>query len=118
MDDGPQVSEAGSRWDPVEREAVAFLRRPQHVVRQVAWPDPPTCGLKSQPGAGRNALEDKGLRVSAESPSAPLQRACGTAETAPKMPPDLAKLVAAWHRLPRAIRAGIVAMVSAAATGY
>jgi hypothetical protein len=30
------------------------------------------------------------------------------------MPPDLAKLVAAWHSLPPAIRAGIVATVEGA----
>jgi len=30
------------------------------------------------------------------------------------MPPDLATIVAAWQRLPPAIRAGIVAMVQAA----
>jgi hypothetical protein len=31
--------------------------------------------------------------------------------------PDLARIVAAWDRLPEAVRAGIVAMVRAAASG-
>jgi len=70
--------------------------------------------IKSRPAAGHNALQNKDLRASSESPSAPLQRAGETAETAPHLPPDLAHLVAAWHRLPPAIRAGIVAMVEAA----
>jgi hypothetical protein len=34
---------------------------------------------------------------------------------APELPPDLAAVVAAWPTLPEAIRAGILAMVEAAA---
>jgi len=30
------------------------------------------------------------------------------------MPPDLAQVAAAWHHLPEAVRAGILAMVGAA----
>ena len=70
--------------------------------------------IKSQPPAGHNALQNKDLRVSAESPSAPLQRAAQDALPAADLPPDLAQLVAAWQHLPEAVKVGILAMVTAA----
>ena len=36
------------------------------------------------------------------------------AVSGPELPPDLARVVAAWDRLPAAIRAGVLAMVEAA----
>jgi hypothetical protein len=36
------------------------------------------------------------------------------AEKQPKLPPDLAHLLAGWDQLPEAIRTGILAMVNAA----
>jgi len=44
-----------------------------------------------------------------------VQRAVENAETAPKMPPDLAQVAAAWQHMSEAVKTGIVAMVSAAA---
>jgi hypothetical protein len=35
-------------------------------------------------------------------------------DTAPELPPDVARIAAAWPTLPDAIRAGILAMVAAA----
>ena len=69
--------------------------------------------IKSQPPAGRKALQNKGLRVSAEGPSAPLQRAAQDALPAAEMPPDLAQIAAAWQHVPEAVRAGVLAMVTA-----
>ena len=69
--------------------------------------------IKSQPPAGRKALQNKDLRVSAESPSAPLQRAAQDALPAAEMPPDLAQIAAAWQHVPEAVRAGVLAMVTA-----
>ena len=77
----------------------------------IRTPDPL---IKSRPASLRNAFQNKDLRVSSESPSAPLQRAAEEALPAPDMPPDLAQVAAAWRGLPPAIRAGIVAMVDAA----
>jgi hypothetical protein len=71
--------------------------------------------IRSQRASLRNALQDKDLRVSAESPSAPFQRAGQDALPSAEMPPDLAQIAAAWQRLPDVVTAGILAMVSAAA---
>ena len=38
----------------------------------------------------------------------------GSLVEAEAIPPELAELAAVWHRLPHAVRAGIVAMVRAA----
>ena len=45
--------------------------------------------------------------VPAAVPSSP------TALSSPDLPPDLARVVAAWPRLPDAIKAGVLAMVPA-----
>jgi hypothetical protein len=58
------------------------------------------------------------LRPASPALSAPVQRAGENVESAQKMPPDLAQVAAVWQHLPEAIRAGIVAMVSAATTGH
>jgi len=42
---------------------------------------------------------------------------CGCAVTGAVADPDLAAVIAAWSKLPQAIRAGILAMVRAAAKG-
>ena len=69
--------------------------------------------FKSWPASLRNALQDKDLRVSAESPSAPFQRAVQEALPSADMPPDLAQIAAAWQRLPEAVKAGILTIVTA-----
>ena len=63
----------------------------------------------------RKSRNIKDLDPAAPGLSAPVQRAVENAETAPKMPPDLAQVAAAWQHLPEAVKAGIVVMVSAAA---
>ena len=111
------LSLAGSlARNPMKRAAV---RVAAHACPRLLAGAPPRARtldptIKSPAVSLHNALQNKDLRVSAESPSAPFQRAGETAETAPQMPPDLAQLVAAWQHLPPAIRAGIVAMVFAA----
>jgi hypothetical protein len=67
----------------------------------------------SRPASLRNALQDKDLRVSAESPSAPFQRAAQDARPAAEMPPDLAPVAATWQHLSIAVKAGISTMVTA-----
>ena len=61
----------------------------------------------------RKSRNTQDLQPAASDLSAPFQRAGGTAESAAGMPRDLAQVAAAWHRLPEAVKAGILAMVSA-----
>ena len=63
----------------------------------------------------RKSRNIKDLDPAAPGLSAPLQRAAENAENAPKMPPDLAQVAAAWQHMSEAVKTGIVAMVSAAA---
>jgi len=42
-----------------------------------------------------------------------VQRAAEKAENMPETPPDLACVAAAWQQLPEAVKAGILAMVTA-----
>jgi hypothetical protein len=46
-----------------------------------------------------------------------LQRADESPQNTPEIPPDSAQVLAAWHRLPEAVRAGILAMVKASSGG-
>jgi integrase len=54
------------------------------------------------------------LRLAAPERAAPAQRAAQP--EAPTTPPDLAAVMAAWHDLPAAVRAGVVALVRAASS--
>jgi hypothetical protein len=58
----------------------------------------------------RNALQNKDLRVSAESPSALFQRAAQDALPAAEMPPDLAQIATRWHDLSKHIREAILSL--------
>jgi hypothetical protein len=69
--------------------------------------------IKSRRASLRNALQDKDLRVAAENPSAPFQRARQEALPVAEIPPDLAQIAAAWQHVPEAVRAGVLAMVTA-----
>jgi hypothetical protein len=63
----------------------------------------------------RKPRNTKDLDPAASDLSAPFQRAVEKAENARKMPPDLAQVAVAWPHMLEAVRAGILAMVSAAA---
>jgi len=63
----------------------------------------------------RKSREAKEIREEEEGLSAHLQRADEKPQDTPEMAPDLAEVVAAWAHLPTAVKAGILAMISAAA---
>lgn len=69
-------------------------------------------GLANRYVVGRNPLAGQGVTDASKNA---LPFPCPT--DAPKPPPDLALVVGEWDRLPEAIRAGIVALVRAAAGG-
>ena len=71
-------------------------------------------GTHNQLPCDANLRNSKSLETGASPLSVPVQRAGENVEKAPKMPPDLARVAAAWQHLPEAVRASIVAMVRAA----
>jgi hypothetical protein len=58
--------------------------------------------------AHQEIRDDHQSEVPAEVPS------LSEAVSGPQIPPDLARVVAAWDRLPEAIKAGVLALVQAA----
>jgi len=73
----------------------------------------PSGDFKS-PASPPQAFDNSQVTKSAPPLSAPFQRAGQEAKNTAEMPQDLAQLAATWQHLPEAIRAGILAMVSAA----
>ncbi|MCX5682178.1 MAG: hypothetical protein NT049_00615 [Planctomycetota bacterium] len=63
----------------------------------------------------RKSRNTKDLGPAAAGLSAPVQRAGENIENAPQLPPELAQVAIGWQHMPEAVRAGILAMVSAAA---
>ncbi len=66
----------------------------------------------------RKWRQRKEIREGEQGLSAQLQRAENRSQNMPEMPPDLAQVVAAWHHLPAAVKAGILAMVRAAGVNH
>ena len=66
------------------------------------------------PASPPQAFDNSQLTQTAPAPSAPFQRAGQDTAPAADLPPDLAQVAAAWQHLPEAVKAGILAMVSAA----
>jgi len=69
--------------------------------------------IKSQPPAKRKPQGHKGLRTTTAAISAPFQRADEQPPPVAEMPPDLAQVAAALRHLPEAVRASILATVTA-----
>jgi hypothetical protein len=61
----------------------------------------------------RKSRSAKDLQPAASGLSAPVQRAAKKAENGTEIPPDLAQVAASWESLPEAVKAGILAMVTA-----
>ena len=76
--------------------------------------EPATFGSVDRRRDDVTGQSDKELRQT-ETPEVPTVVPSPTgAVSGPELPPDLARVVAAWDRLPAAIRAGVLAMVEAA----
>jgi len=69
--------------------------------------------IRSPRTSRRKASNGADLRQAAPALSAPFQLAGETAENTPKMPPDLTQVAVAWPHVPGAVKAGILAMVTA-----
>ena len=80
-----------------------MCRRSSTVEHRFCKPLPPS----------RKPPDSKDLDAAPSDLSAPVQRAAEKAENMPETPPDLACVAAAWQQLPEAVKAGILAMVTA-----
>jgi len=61
----------------------------------------------------RKSRKNKDLQPASPDLSAPLQRAAKQALPVADLPPDLTQVAASWESLPEAVKAGILAMVTA-----
>ena len=61
----------------------------------------------------RKPRNDKDLQPAASALSAPFQRAAQKGRKHPRMPPELTRVADAWPHLPEAVKAEILAMVTA-----